>query len=87
MVSDVDGGEGKGSTSSREMMAAPTGADMESTRTGGGEVEILVGDGWGWSALTKWRRIKGAVMAMKGVARRVNPEDSRMTGRREVAEE
>ena len=86
MVSDVDGGEGKGSTSSREMMAAPTGADMELTRTGGGE-SILVGDGWGWSAFTKWRRIKGAVMAMKGVARRVNPEDSRMTGRREVAEE
>ena len=74
MVSDVDGREGKGSTSSREMMAAPTGADMESTRTGGGELEILVGDGWGWTALTKRRRIKGAVMAMKGVARRVNPE-------------
>ena len=87
MVSDVDGGEGKGSTSSREMMAAPTGADMELTRTGGGELEILVGDGWGWSAFTKWRRIKGAVMATTGVARRVNPDDSRMTGRREVAEE
>ena len=86
MVSDVDRGEGKGSTSSREMMAAPTGADMELTRTGGGEL-ILVGDGWGWSAFTKWRRIKGAVMVMKGVARRVNPDDSRMTGRREVAEE
>ena len=86
-MSDVDGREGKGSTPSREMMAAPTGADMELTRTGGGELEILVGDGWGWSAFTKWRRIKGAVMAMKGVARRVNPDDSRMTGRREVAEE
>ena len=59
---------------------------MELTRTGGGEL-IFVGDGWGWSAFTKWRRIKGAVMAMKGVARRVNPDDSRMTGRREVAEE
>ena len=59
---------------------------MELTRTGGGEL-ILVGDGWGWSAFTKWRRIKGAVMAMKGVARRVNPDDSRMTGRREAEEE